>query len=94
MVIQNVTHYAYGQDGDGGVGIWAAGDAGWFSISPAKGYKPMFQEVVEAVDLLYFLVDQYQPKKRKGKNRKKLTWEFLLDEVCHPLFTCLVGWTY
>ncbi|KAF3896576.1 DNMT1-RFD domain-containing protein [Trichophyton interdigitale] len=80
VVIQNVTHYAYGQDGDGGVGIWAAGDAGWFSISPAKGYKPMFQEVVEAVDLLYFLVDQYQPKKRKGKNRKKLTWEFLLDE--------------
>ncbi|EGE07626.1 hypothetical protein TEQG_06541 [Trichophyton equinum CBS 127.97] len=94
VVIQNVTHYAYGQDGDGGVGIWAAGDAGWFSISPAKGYKPMFQEVVEAVDLLYFLVDQYQPKKRKGKNRKKLTWEFLLDEVCHPLFIFLLRWTY
>ncbi|EEQ32302.1 conserved hypothetical protein [Microsporum canis CBS 113480] len=80
VIIQNVTHYAYGQDGDGGVGIWAASDAGWFSISPAKGYKPMFNEVVEAVDLLYFLVDQNQPKKRKGKKWKP-TWEFLLDEV-------------
>ncbi|KAM5448399.1 hypothetical protein MaudCBS49596_005489 [Microsporum audouinii] len=79
VIIQNVTHYAYGQDGDGGVGIWAASDAGWFSISPAKGYKPMFNEVVEAVDLLYFLVDQNQPKKRKGKKWKP-TWEFLLDE--------------
>ncbi|KAF3483459.1 uncharacterized protein GIQ15_02783 [Arthroderma uncinatum] len=79
VIIQNVTHYAYGQDGDGGVGVWAAGDAGWFSISPAKGYKPMFNDVVEAVDLLYFLVDQNKPRKRRGKNWKP-TWDFLLDE--------------
>ena len=80
VLIDNVTHYAYGQHQNGEVGIWVAGLAGWFSITPAKGYKPMFNEMVEAIDLLYFLADKHQRKGRRGKNwNPKL--DYLFDEV-------------
>ncbi|KAK2744392.1 hypothetical protein FQN57_004288 [Myotisia sp. PD_48] len=79
ILIENVTHSAYGQHDDGGVGIWAAGDAGWFSISPAKGYKPMFGQIVEAVDLLYFLADNHQRRPRRGKNSSPKL-DYLLEE--------------
>jgi hypothetical protein len=40
----------------------------------------MFNEVVEAIDLLYFLTDRHKPKRRKKRN-----WipslEYLCDEV-------------
>ena len=81
VLIENVTHYAYGQHDDGEVGIWVAGSAGWFSITPAKGYKPMFYQMVEAIDLLYFLADKHQKK-----GRRKTQWnpkvDFLFNEVC------------
>lgn len=77
IVLDNVTHYAYGQHNDGEVGIWVAGRAGWFSISPAKGYRPMFSEIVEAIDLLYFLADRHQQKRRKRKD-----WNPSLDYLC------------
>ncbi|KAH1616748.1 hypothetical protein KXX21_009711 [Aspergillus fumigatus] len=79
IVIDNVTHYAYGQHSDGEVGVWIAGRAGWFSISPARGYRPMFNDVVEAIDLLYFLADRHQPK---GRRRKKgyPSVEYLCEE--------------
>ncbi|KAK2767007.1 hypothetical protein FQN54_006324 [Arachnomyces sp. PD_36] len=71
IVINNVKHFAYGQHEDGEVGIWVAGQAGWFLISPGKGYKAVYKEMVEAIDLLYFLADQYNEKDRK-KKRKRL----------------------
>ena len=83
IVLENVTHFAYGQHNDGEVGFWVAGRAGWFSISPAKGYKPMFNDVVEAIDLLYFLADRHQSK------RKRRNWnpsvEYLCEEVSFRL---------
>ncbi|KAA8652570.1 hypothetical protein EYZ11_002388 [Aspergillus tanneri] len=77
IVLDNVTHYAYGQHNDGEVGFWVAGRAGWFSISPARGYRPMFNDVVEAIDLLYFLADRHQSKRRKGKN-----WNPSVEYLC------------
>jgi hypothetical protein len=41
----------------------------------------MFGEIVEAVDLLYFLADKHQSKGRKG-NRWQPKVEFLFQEVC------------
>lgn len=81
IVIENVTHYAYGQHADGEIGVWVAGKAGWYSITPAKGFKPMFNDMVEAVDLLYFLVDQHQRKKRRRRDGEP-TFEYLCEEVC------------
>ncbi|KAI9045160.1 uncharacterized protein KD926_009574 [Aspergillus affinis] len=77
IVLENVTHYAYGQHNDGEVGFWVAGRAGWFSISPARGYRPMFNDVVEAIDLFYFLADRHQSKRRKGKN-----WNPSVEYLC------------
>ena len=80
IVIENVTHYAYGQHNDGEIGVWVAGHAGWFSISPAKGYRNMFNDTVEAIDLLYFLADRHQRKRRRQKIWNPSV-EYLLEEV-------------
>ncbi|KLJ09535.1 hypothetical protein EMPG_15061 [Blastomyces silverae] len=79
VLIDNVTHYAYGQHDDGEIGLWVAGAAGWFSIAPARGYKPMFNEMVEAIDLLYFLADQHQKSRRRGKKWNPKV-DYLFDE--------------
>ncbi|PGH05364.1 hypothetical protein AJ79_06833 [Helicocarpus griseus UAMH5409] len=79
VLIENVTHYAYGQHDDGEIGLWVAGSAGWFSIAPARGYKPMFNEMVEAIDLLYFLADKHQNTKRRGKKWNPKI-EYLFEE--------------
>jgi hypothetical protein len=80
ILIDNVTHYAYGQHDDGEIGIWVAGQAGWFSINPAKGYLAMYNDMVEAIDLLYFLVDRHQ--RRRSGRRSQPGFEYLCDEVC------------
>jgi hypothetical protein len=80
IVLDNITHYAYGQHSDGEVGVWIAGRAGWFSISPARGYRPMFNDVVEAIDLLYFLADRHQKRRRKRRN-----WNPSLDYLCEEV---------
>ncbi|KAI9875870.1 MAG: hypothetical protein M1830_007860 [Pleopsidium flavum] len=64
--LSKVKRFAYGQYDDGGVGIWAEGKAGWFAIEPAPEYKIIFDEMVEAIDILYFLVDRY---KKTGTKR-------------------------
>ncbi|EED22022.1 conserved hypothetical protein [Talaromyces stipitatus ATCC 10500] len=93
IVIENVTHYAYGQHADGEIGVWVAGQAGWFSILPAKGYKPMFNDMVEAVDLLYFLVDRHRNQRPRRKRRgREVTFEYLCDEyVTHTNGICEDG---
>lgn len=65
IVIDDVSHFAYGQTEDNTIEIWAAGKAGWYYISPAKGYLPTFSRMVQAIDLLYFLVDRHQQGKRQ-----------------------------
>ncbi|KKZ68782.1 hypothetical protein EMCG_00995 [[Emmonsia] crescens] len=79
VLIDNVTHYAYGQHDDGEIGLWVAGSAGWFSIAPSRGYKPMFNEMVEAIDLLYFLADKHQNSRRRGKKWNPKI-DYLFDE--------------
>ncbi|EDN05992.1 conserved hypothetical protein [Histoplasma mississippiense (nom. inval.)] len=88
VLIDNVTHYAYGQHDDGEIGLWVAGVAGWFSISPARGYKPMFNEMVEAIDLLYFLADKHQKSRKRGKKWNPKV-DYLFDEYTkHTNGTC------
>ncbi|KAJ5782488.1 hypothetical protein N7457_004262 [Penicillium paradoxum] len=61
IIIDEVTHYAYGQTEDKSIELWVAGKAGWFDlISPAKGFTPTYNRMVQAIDLLYFLVDKHQ----------------------------------
>ncbi|KAH8696202.1 hypothetical protein BGW36DRAFT_380438 [Talaromyces proteolyticus] len=91
IVIENVTHYAYGQHADGEIGVWVAGQAGWYSIVPAKGYRPMYNDMVEAVDLLYFLVDRHQSQKHRRRAGEP-TFEYLCEEyVNHTHGICEDG---
>ena len=63
--LRNVTRFSYGEMTDGAYVIWAQGKAGWFEIRPTAQYKPIYDEMVQAVELLYFVTDIY------GESRKK-----------------------
>lgn len=58
--IENCTQYAFGQDPSGKSVIWAAGKAGWFAIIPSARYAPVYDDIVKAIDLIYFLSDAHQ----------------------------------
>ena len=67
--IPEVKSYAYGAYEDGTVEIWAAGSAGWFVLNPSAAYQPFFDSMVEAVKVLYFVVDAYTTQRRAGSGR-------------------------
>jgi hypothetical protein len=64
--ICDVTRYSYGQTEDGDIIIWALGQAGWFELRPARAYKEFFQDMVQAVEILYFMSDIYNEPRKKG----------------------------
>lgn len=58
---------------DRSVELWVAGKAGWYRISPAKGYLPLYNRMVQAVDMYYFLMDKhFERKKRLNPTFKNL----------------------
>ncbi|KAF2111359.1 hypothetical protein BDV96DRAFT_582045 [Lophiotrema nucula] len=67
ITIENVTRYSYGQTEDGEIMIWALGESGWFEIRPARNYREIYGDMVQAVEILYFITDIYsEPRKRGG----------------------------
>ena len=85
ILIDDVTHYAYGQTEDRSVELWVAGKAGWYKISPAKGYLPTFNRMVQAVDMYYFLMDRHQ----HGKKQLNPTFKNLCEQVSFGSRFCL-----
>jgi hypothetical protein len=78
IIIHEVTHYAYGQTEDKSIQLWVAGKAGWYDIiSPAKGFTPTYNRMVQAIDLLYFLVDKHQ----QGKKLVNPSFRSLCEQV-------------
>lgn len=68
MKLEEVTQYSFGQDENGKPVVWAAGKAGWYEIIPSARYQSYFDDMVEAIDLFYFICDQHQklpPRRRK-----------------------------
>jgi hypothetical protein len=59
LKIENCTQYAFGQDPSGKSVIWAAGKAGWFEIIPSTRYASVYEDIVKAIDLIYFLSDAH-----------------------------------
>ncbi|QDS77446.1 hypothetical protein FKW77_006836 [Venturia effusa] len=57
--VKNVSHIAYGAYANGDVDFWAAGLAGWHCVKPAESYTAIFQEMIEAVHIFYFVADSY-----------------------------------
>ncbi|KAJ4983249.1 defective in methylation-7 protein [Stagonosporopsis vannaccii] len=66
ILVRGVTRYAYEQQTDGAYKIWALGEAGWFEIQPAAHYKAIYHDMIEAVDLLFFVTDIYNEPRKKG----------------------------
>ncbi|KNG52491.1 hypothetical protein DDE82_006341 [Stemphylium lycopersici] len=64
--IRNVTRFSYGEMTDGAYVMWAQGKAGWFEIRPTAQYKPIYDDMVQAVELLYFVTDIYSEARKKG----------------------------
>ncbi|KAI1946923.1 hypothetical protein LOZ12_003232 [Ophidiomyces ophidiicola] len=88
VIIENVTHYAYGQHDDGEVGIWVAGAPGWFAISPARAFRPIYSDMAEAVDLLYFLADKHRARGRKRKQLQPTMDHIFNQYVRHTHGAC------
>jgi hypothetical protein len=83
--IRNVTRFSYGELTNGDVAIWAEGKAGWFQIRPATQYTAMYEDMIQAVQLLYFVTDIYnEPRKRGGGPGVQLIFqEVRLSGRCH-----------
>ncbi|CZT14884.1 uncharacterized protein RCC_00823 [Ramularia collo-cygni] len=72
LELNDVCTFSYGELGDGSVAVWAGGKSGWFKIRPGRAYRHVYQEIQEAVKLLYFVADSYkETRKEKGVGRGK-----------------------
>jgi hypothetical protein len=71
-----VTRFSYGETIDGDHVIWAQGAAGWFEIRPSPQYQAVYNDMVQAVELLYFITDIYsEPRKRGGGPTARLIYQ-------------------
>ncbi|KAG9197516.1 hypothetical protein G6514_001510 [Epicoccum nigrum] len=66
IVLHNVTRYAYAEMADRTYAIWALGEAGYFEMQPAAHYKATYDDMVQAVEILYFVTDVYNEPRKKG----------------------------
>jgi hypothetical protein len=74
--LQDVTRFSYGELTDGEFAIWAEGKAGWFEIRPAPHYADIYEGMIQAVQLLYFVTDIYnEPRKRGGGPSPQLVFQ-------------------
>jgi hypothetical protein len=81
--IRNVTRFSYGELTDGDVAIWAEGKAGWFQLRPAPQYSAIYEDMIQAVQLLYFVTDIYnEPRKRGGGPSPQLIFQEVSSNRC------------
>ncbi|KAI7142759.1 hypothetical protein KC316_g16117 [Hortaea werneckii] len=67
--VPDVRLFAYGQYADGSAVLWAAGQAGWYTIKPARPYRSIYTRMVEGVKMLYFVADMYREERKQGKGK-------------------------
>ena len=82
LTIRKVSEFGYGVHTTGEVMVWAMGKAGWFQLRPARHYKDIFDSMVQAIQLLYFLADIYNEPRKKGggPNAQLVFQEYAEDE--------------
>ena len=64
--VRNVTRFSYGELRNGSYVVWAQGKAGWFEFQPAAHYKAVFDGMIRAVEILYFVTDIYHEPRKRG----------------------------
>lgn len=67
--VQSVRSFSYGQYDSGEVSFWAAGKAGWLEIKPVRPYKDIYNDMTEAINILYFAADFFRGRKSKQARR-------------------------
>lgn len=82
LTIRKVTQFGYGAHTTGDIMVWAMGQAGWFELRPSRSYKNIFDTMIEAIQLLYFLADVYSGARKRGKgpNVQLVFQEYAEDE--------------
>lgn len=83
LQVTEILNYSYGAYADGTIELWAAGKAGWFLIRPSKQYRPTYNEIIDAVKILFFIVDAYSTPRKSGKGKNATT---LPDFTAQELF--------
>lgn len=91
VVVRDVTRYAYAQMDDGTYMIWALGEAGWFEIRPAAHYTAIYNDMIQAVEILFFVTDIYnEPRKRGGGPSASLIYQEVSERTtCIPALLTL-----
>ncbi|KAF2851538.1 hypothetical protein T440DRAFT_517520 [Plenodomus tracheiphilus IPT5] len=83
--IRNVSRFSYGEMNDGTPALWAEGGAGWFQIQPAPQYQPIYEGMICAVQILYFVTDIYkEPRKRGGGPSAHLVFQEYAEDPRYP----------
>ncbi|KAJ9637894.1 hypothetical protein H2199_007389 [Coniosporium tulheliwenetii] len=86
--VTNVTRFSYAEYSDKSVALYARGEAGWFILGkPARPYRGIYQDMIEAVEVMYFLVDYHRQTSKDifeeaaaelfNKHREFLVWMML-----------------
>jgi hypothetical protein len=84
--VTNVTRFAWGQAvNDREIIIWALGSSGWLEIRPSRSYRDTYQDMVEAIEILYFAADIHSEPRKIGRGPSA---EFLFQEVSFGSFRC------
>ncbi|CBX96731.1 hypothetical protein IAQ61_005406 [Plenodomus lingam] len=83
--IRNVNRFSYGEMNDGTLALWAEGGAGWFQIQPAPQYKAIYDGMICAVQILYFVTDIYkEPRKKGGGPSAQLVFQEYAEDARFP----------
>lgn len=80
--ISDVRTFSYGQFEDGNIGLWAGGKAGWFALKPARAYKSIWNEMVQSVDIFYWIADAYREERRESTRKNApLLPDYTAEEI-------------
>lgn len=80
--IPGTAQHSWGQYESGETVFWVEGQAGWFLITPARSYKEIYEEMVEAAKLLFFTADIHSQAKKKGPSSYLLFQEVRMTAAC------------
>lgn len=82
IFIPKVYTYSLEVKNDGKIIIWVLGNCGWYALSPAKEYQPIFEQMLEKTKIWLFLENKYVPSiYYRGKKKLKGTAQDVFIDV-------------
>jgi hypothetical protein len=82
LELTDVKTFSYGAYEDGSIAIWSSGKSGWYLIGrPSATYQHTYDEMVEAVKVLFFIADAYTPKSGRKSKSQSTPPEYTAQQV-------------